>query len=309
MVGVCHRRPAAVEGHARARSGPFLGWPDGRPAHGRGMGRASSAAAASSTPTRPADARRMVAGTDAVPQPARPRDRDEHPPRHRGPARDRHDSGAPERAVRRARQRHELDLLRDARRAGRARGRLRRARLLLLATLAITVLWMIWMYRAAANAEMFSLARQRFGKGFAIGGWFIPFANLVIPGLQMADIWRGSPGPDAPGTPRRSTALVWWWWIIFLVGRVTFFALPGGVRLGRVYRLSDLDTRVTLSVVGYVFVAVSAVLAILVVQRITSGQESGATRLRGPVAIDPFTAMAAASVSPPQPAPTHAYPP
>jgi hypothetical protein len=182
---------------------------------------------------------------------------------------------------------------------------------------AITVLWMIWMYRAAANAETFSLARQRFGKGFAIGGWFIPFANLVIPGLQMSDIWRGSPTPEAPHAPRFATALVWWWWIVFLAGRISFFALPGGVRLGRVYRLSDLDTRVTLSVVGNLFVALSAVLAILVVRSITAGQESGAARRRGPVAADPFTAMAAASPypgpyaapGPPATYPPQAYPP
>src|SRR6185312_1496461 len=88
-----------------------------------------------------------------------------------------------------------------------------------LVSLAITVLWIIWMWRAASNAQLFSRARQRFSPGWAIGGWFIPFANLVIPGLQMADIWRGSSTPEAPGAPRRSTALVWWWWIVFLAGR------------------------------------------------------------------------------------------
>jgi hypothetical protein len=187
--------------------------------------------------------------------------------------------------------------------------------LFFLVSIAIAVLWIIWMWRAATNTGLFGVARQRFSAGFAIGAWFIPLANFVIPGMQMADIWRGSP-TDAPGGTRRSTALVWWWWITFLLGRITVFAAPGGVRLGRVYRLSDLDTRVALSIIGNVFVAVSAVLAILVVRRITASQESGAARLSGALGLDPFTAMAAPAPYPatgpyatPGAYPPAAYPP
>jgi hypothetical protein len=182
-----------------------------------------------------------------------------------------------------------------------------------LVSLAIAVLWIIWMWRAATNTRLFGLARQRFGPGFAIGGWFIPLANLVIPGMQMADISRGTPATAVPEGARRSTALVWWWWITFIVGRLAFLAIPGGVRLGRIYRLSDLDTRVTLSIIGNVFVLVSAVLAILVVRRITTGQEAGAARLPDSTAMDPFRAMAAASPppasTPPQTPPPAPYPP
>jgi hypothetical protein len=181
-----------------------------------------------------------------------------------------------------------------------------------LASLAITVLWIIWMWRAASNAQLLARARQRFSPGWAIGGWFIPFANLVIPGLQMADIWRGSADPDERVPP--STGLVWTWWIVFIVGRLSLLAAPGGVRLGHLYRVSELDTRVTVSIAGNVLVAVSAVLAILVVRRITAGQEALTARLARPAGVDPFTAMAAA---PPQhgmppyaaPTPPRAYPP
>ena len=46
--------------------------------------------------------------------------------------------------------------------------------LLLVVTLVTFVLFIIWMWRAAKNVGIFGRARQRFGAGFAIGGWFIP---------------------------------------------------------------------------------------------------------------------------------------
>jgi hypothetical protein len=74
--------------------------------------------------------------------------------------------------------------------------------------------------RARANAE--HLGPHRHTAGWAIPGWFVPFANLAVPGRVVADVWRASP------TPRQqyvSTALVtaWWLtatgtWLLYVVG-------------------------------------------------------------------------------------------
>ena len=50
-----------------------------------------------------------------------------------------------------------------------------------LVALAIFVLLIIWLYRAAKNNEALGRQNPRLGPGWAIGGWFIPLANFVIP--------------------------------------------------------------------------------------------------------------------------------
>jgi hypothetical protein len=69
-----------------------------------------------------------------------------------------------------------------------------------LVFLAIAVLWMMWMYRAASNTVLLRRFKPRFGAGFAIGGWFIPIAFWVIPGMHMYDIDRGSGPPAGRGS-------------------------------------------------------------------------------------------------------------
>ena len=71
--------------------------------------------------------------------------------------------------------------------------------MLLVCSVAIFVLLLVWMWRVAKNAELTGRTHPRFGAGWTIGGWFIPFASLVIPVLVMQDLWRASdPAPKAP---------------------------------------------------------------------------------------------------------------
>ena len=69
---------------------------------------------------------------------------------------------------------------------------------LLVCSVTIFVLLIIWMWRVAKNAELTGRTQPRFGPGWAIGGWFIPLASLVIPVLVMQDLWRASD----PAVPR-----------------------------------------------------------------------------------------------------------
>jgi hypothetical protein len=73
------------------------------------------------------------------------------------------------------------------------------------------VLVIIWLYRARKNLDAFPEASPSMGAGWAIGGWFIPFANLVIPGRVMASVVRDS-------LPGGRVGLVWTWWITWIVG-------------------------------------------------------------------------------------------
>ena len=94
-------------------------------------------------------------------------------------------------------------------------------------SLAIVVVFIIWMWRAAKNNEALGRMQPRLGPGWSIGGWFIPIANFVIPILIMQDLWRGSDPSVARGDPgsraSRGSGLIGWWWAAWLVGIVRIF--------------------------------------------------------------------------------------
>lgn len=163
----------------------------------------------------------------------------------------------------------------------------------LLVSLAITVLFIIWMWRAASNLPLFARVRPKFSPGFAIGGWFIPLANFIIPGMQMFDIDKGSGPRLRAGERARGSGLVVVWWIVFVLGRLGAFAAPS-FKLFHRYEVDGFDIVNVLLVVASALTAIAAVLAILVVRGITTRQEEGAAGLMGgwvaPQAVAPMPA-------------------
>ncbi|HEX2772027.1 MAG TPA: DUF4328 domain-containing protein [Micromonosporaceae bacterium] len=81
------------------------------------------------------------------------------------------------------------------------------------------VLVIVWFYRARKNVDALPDAQPGMRAGWAIGGWFIPFANLVIPCRVMAHTARSS--LSRPRTP----ALVGIWWAAWLVYSVAGYAV------------------------------------------------------------------------------------
>ncbi len=179
------------------------------------------------------------------------------------------------------------------------------AGLLFMVSLAISVLFMIWMWRAAKNVGLFGRARQKFGPGFAIGGWFIPFANLVIPGMQMYDIWKGSGRPLRTGERAKGSALVLVWWIVFLLGRAFIF-LNSTPSRSKIYDVSRYDVMNVLLVIASAATAASAVLAIFMIRAVTAMQEDGNAALMA--GVGPGTVAAITGYPPPPPVPPTAAP-
>ena len=78
---------------------------------------------------------------------------------------------------------------------------------------------MAWLYIAAENAQAWGI-RLKWGPGWAIGAWFLPLANLVIPVLVVNGLARASASPVSPWSApgRAGTGLVAAWWATFLLG-------------------------------------------------------------------------------------------
>ncbi len=132
--------------------------------------------------------------------------------------------------------------------------------------LASAVLLIVWQWRCAKNAELLGRDRPRFGPGWSIGGWFIPFANLVIPVLIVQDLWRAS-SPDArPGAWRTGagSGLVGLWWAVFVLGAIGRF-----VDADDAATLAELKTRNQILLAGSAVSLVAAALTIAVVVQLT----------------------------------------
>lgn len=51
----------------------------------------------------------------------------------------------------------------------------------MLALLAAGVVFIVWLWRARGNAELFCYGQHRRSRGWVIGGWFCPVVNFWFP--------------------------------------------------------------------------------------------------------------------------------
>ncbi|MER5637871.1 DUF4328 domain-containing protein [Kitasatospora sp. NPDC002227] len=143
----------------------------------------------------------------------------------------------------------------------------------LVALIASGVTFITWFHRARVNAEAFDYGRQQRGRGWAIGGWFVPFMALWVPRQIAGDIWWSSGRPDGNGVPQpASPALLNFWWAAFMGGNILGQV---GARLGgKATDMESFRTGAALEAAGDALMIVAAVLAVLVVRKVTAMQEA-----------------------------------
>jgi hypothetical protein len=141
--------------------------------------------------------------------------------------------------------------------------------------------FLFWFYRAYRNLIRTGIRDVRYSTGWAVGGWFIPFFNLVRPKQVANDIWRGSASAATVGIARWREvplpAILNWWWGVWILGWVLLVFGPN-VRtdLYTTYSTNALRTDRTgvwFIEVGLAALVIAAVLAILLVRRITRLQD------------------------------------
>jgi len=156
------------------------------------------------------------------------------------------------------------------------------------------VLTLVWLWRARRNLVTLGLAhRARWAQRWTVGGWFLPFANVVLPFLVLNDVERVSRAGATPGSPDvradRDTsrpsphplpALWFVTWIAVVVTRVV--SRVGVTRHVGTTRASTLafmhahQRAATWSAVHGVAFAAAAVLFALVVTRVMRSQRARA---------------------------------
>jgi hypothetical protein len=122
-----------------------------------------------------------------------------------------------------------------------------------------------------------------FTPGWAVGWWFIPFANLVKPFQAVREVWSES-DPEADDSeqvffstgPRTAPTYMGVWWAMWLLSNFSANVAS------RVY---DPDTMSNVEIGGVLFVTtavlsvVAAILAIMLVRDITARQAARYTNL------------------------------
>jgi len=91
-----------------------------------------------------------------------------------------------------------------------------------LALLAAGVVFIVWLWRARGNAELFCFGQHQRGRGWVIGGWFCPVVNFWFPKQIVDDVIAASDPRTPPRVPDlrgiRGNGVVLAWWLTLLWG-------------------------------------------------------------------------------------------
>jgi hypothetical protein len=160
--------------------------------------------------------------------------------------------------------------------------------------IATAVFFIRWLRLAYRNTDVVAPGLRRYGHGWAIGAWFVPFLNLWRPKQIVNDVWRAGDPTGSPHDARLPLLLNLWWagWIVSNV-----LAQVAARLAFRQETLDELRTVDAWYVVSDGFDAIAAVLALLVVRGITRRLED-----RGAAAPDPGTLWAPPQAPAPGPA-------
>lgn len=140
----------------------------------------------------------------------------------------------------------------------------------ILARILTIVVFLIWLHRAFKNLPALAAQNLEFSPGWAVGWWFIPFANLVKPYQIMSELWNAGDSDYDPelflsnriGTP----SIIGWWWGFFIIG-------------GIIGRISDSLSNANLSyslvalMIYCVLHGIAAFLIITIIRKITREQD------------------------------------
>jgi hypothetical protein len=159
-----------------------------------------------------------------------------------------------------------------------------------LGLLGTAAVFITWQHRHAVNAHSLAGSAAALGPGWAIGGWFVPCANWLLPGMQLFGASRASdPGlpVQAAAGRRRGSPLVVVWAVMFALGNalalVGWATFPDEDDVSVLADLEDFVSDATLAdrmvAAGFVITAAAAVLAAVMVQSLSRRQTARAATL------------------------------
>jgi hypothetical protein len=137
-----------------------------------------------------------------------------------------------------------------------------------LVSLTTVVIFAMWIYRAAANVVAAGIAGFDFTPGWAVGWYFVPFANLVQPFRAMRQIWNAS---HAGGSDLdRGDPILTLWWTVWLASNIS-----ANISIQMSFRATSaemVNSSLYLGAISSVLSLVLFVVGMRLVERITEAQ-------------------------------------
>jgi hypothetical protein len=133
----------------------------------------------------------------------------------------------------------------------------------------------MWIHRAHANLREGGVAELEFTPGWAVGWYFIPFANLIMPYKAMRELWTASRGEhDFFGGAAPSEVKAWW--AAWIVGNILSAVGSRILQLGE-GGPSSVTVGNAVGAAGTMGVLIAAVLLRKIIAGVTEAQRDGMT--------------------------------
>lgn len=127
-----------------------------------------------------------------------------------------------------------------------------------------------WIYRASSVARRISPDLIHYAPGWAVGWYFIPLANLVMPFLVMREIWQVARRPE----PASDVPLALWWGLYIVSGFISSAGSIAGSEWIKAY-----TAQAVLQCISVLFMIVSGIFCLKIVSQVTEGLDSQAGNL------------------------------
>ncbi|HEV7659397.1 MAG TPA: DUF4328 domain-containing protein [Allosphingosinicella sp.] len=132
------------------------------------------------------------------------------------------------------------------------------------------IAFLVWLYRAEVNARALGAEDMMVSPPWAVGWFFVPLVQLVMPFVAVRELWKASATPRDWQLGASSPLIALWWacWIGTLISGNIAFALT---------RMDDYDAFLAadvVSVVSAAFTIPSAILLAAIIGHIQAMQES-----------------------------------
>jgi hypothetical protein len=141
----------------------------------------------------------------------------------------------------------------------------------IIMSIPVFVLLVVFLHRAHKSSQSLWAGHRKWSQGWAVGGWFIPFAHFIIVPQVFREIDRIASSPRSAGRvddgwqrSKGNTQLILWW-VFYGVGTILSYVY--GVLSDGTSSLSDYKVAWYVTMLGVLLLAASCVLAALSVRR------------------------------------------
>jgi hypothetical protein len=135
--------------------------------------------------------------------------------------------------------------------------------------LVTAIVFLVWLYRAEVNARAHGAEDMMVSPGWAVGWFFVPLVQLVMPFVAVRELWKASATPrDWQLAPASPVIALWWacWLVASIAGNIAFALSRQGD--WDLYAAADF-----MAMVSAAFFIPAAILLAAIVGRIQTMQE------------------------------------